>query len=271
MTLGLPNYEIVAVRYATVERRARENFISTDFPDFPDAPMPMDYFVWAIRGPHGDVVVDTGFTEATAHSRKRRYLHCPVEGLRRVGIAPETVKNVVITHLHYDHAGNLDRFPAAKFHLQESEAAFATGKFMLDASRQHAYDVEDVVWAVRGIHAGRIIFHSGMGEVLPGITLHHVGGHTAGLQVVRVHTARGWVVLASDATHFYANIRRRSPFPIVHDVGAMLEGYRVVEALADGPDHIIPGHDPAVAARFPRVPGLDIEAVRLDVPPTAET
>lgn len=268
MTPELPNYEILAVRYATVERRARENFISTDAPD---APMPMDYFVWAIHGPHEDVVVDTGFTEATARSRKRRYLRCPVEGLRQVGIAPETVKNVVITHLHYDHAGNLEKFPAAKFHLQESEAAFATGKFMLDASRQQAYGVEDVVWAVRGIHAGRIIFHRGTGEVLPGITLHHVGGHTAGLQVVRVHTARGWVVLASDATHFYANIRRRSPFPIVHDVGAMLEGYRVVEALADGPDHVIPGHDPAVAARFQRVQGLGIEAVRLDLPPTAET
>ena len=268
MTVGLPTYEIVAIRYATVARVARENFISTDAPD---APMPMDYFVWAIRGPHEDVVVDTGFTEATARSRKRRYLHCPVEGLRQVGIDPETVKNVVITHLHYDHAGNLEKFPAAKFHLQESEAAFATGKFMLDASRLHAYDVEDVVRAVRGIHAGRIVFHSGTCEVLPGITLHHVGGHTAGLQVVRVHTARGWVVLASDATHFYANIQRRSPFPIVHDVGAMLEGYRIVEVLADGPDHIIPGHDPAVAARFPRVPGLDIEAVRLDLPPAAET
>jgi len=268
MTLELPNYEIVAVRYATVDRRARENFISADVPD---APMPMDYFVWAIRGPHEDVVVDTGFTEARARSRKRRYLHCPVEGLRQVGIVPETVKNVVITHLHYDHAGNLDRFPAAKFHLQETEAAYATGKFMQHGALKHAYDVEDVVWAVRGIHAGRIIFHSGTGEVLPGITLHHVGGHTAGLQVVRVHTARGWVVLASDATHFYANLRGRSPFPIVHDVGATLEGYRVVEALSDGPDHIIPGHDPAVAARFPRVPGLDCEAVRLDLPPTAET
>jgi glyoxylase-like metal-dependent hydrolase (beta-lactamase superfamily II) len=267
MTPSMPNYEIVAIRYATVDRRARENFISTDLPD---APMPMDYFVWAIRGAGQDFVVDTGFTEAAARGRKRRYLHCPVDGLRELGIDPERVKDVILTHLHYDHSGNLGRFPAATFHLQESEAAFATGKFMLDASRQHAYDIEDVVCAVRGTYAGRIQFHSGFGEVLPGITLHHVGGHTAGLQVVRVHTARGWVVLASDATHFYANIRGRSPFPIVHDVGAMLEGFRLVESLADGPDHIIPGHDPAVAARFPRVSGLDFEAVRLDLPPAAE-
>jgi len=265
MPLNLPNYELLAIRYATVDRRAGENFLTTDSPD---APMPMDYFVWAIRGGE-DVVVDTGFTAAAAETRKRRYLHCPVEALRKIGVDPQTVKRVVITHLHYDHAGNLNRFPAANFHVQEAETAYATGKFMLHTPLRHAYDVEDVVAMVRGIYAGRVVFHRDSAELLPGITLHHVGGHTAGLQVVRVHTARGWVVLASDATHFYENLRQRNPFPIVHDVGAMLEGYRLLETLADGPDHIIPGHDPAVAKRFPRVPGLDFEAVRLDLPPVA--
>ena len=265
MSLKLPNYEILALRYAAVERRARENFLSTEVPD---APMPMDYFVWAIRGAGRDIVVDTGFTAAAAQARKRRYLHCPIEALGKLGIDPQSVPDVVLTHLHYDHAGNLGRFPAAKFHLQEAEAQFATGPFMLDATRRHAYDIEDVVAAVRTIYAGRVVFHRDSAELLPGVTLHHVGGHTAGLQVVRVHTARGWVVLASDATHFYENMRTRNPFPIVHDIGAMLEGYRLLEALADGPDHIIPGHDPAVARRFPRVPGLDFEAVRLDLPPT---
>jgi glyoxylase-like metal-dependent hydrolase (beta-lactamase superfamily II) len=83
---------------------------------------------------------------------------------------------------------------------------------------------------------------------------------------VRVPTARGWVVLASDATHFWANIRTRSPFPLVVDVARMLEGYRTLESLADGPDHIIPGHDPLVLARFPGVAGQS-DAVRLDLPP----
>lgn len=264
--MTIPNYEIFAIRYATVERRAAENFISTDLPD---APMPMDYFVWGIHGHGQDVVVDTGFTEATAQTRNRRYLHCPVLGLNKVGIDPETVKHVIITHLHYDHAGNLGRFPQAMFHLQEAELAYATGKFMLHRPLRHAYAVEDVATMVKHVYSDRTVFHDGSSEVLPGITLHHVGGHTAGLQVVRVHTRRGWVVLASDASHYYDNLRLRSPFPIVHDVGAMLEGYRLLEALADGPDHIVPGHDPAVVARFPRVPGLDFDAVRLDPAPAA--
>ena len=109
-------------------------------------------------------------------------------------------------------------------------------------------------------------FHDGTAEIAQGITLHLIGGHSGGLQVVRVHTARGWVVLASDATHFWANIRTRSPFPIVVDMARMLEGYDIVESLADGPDHIIPGHDPLVLSRFPSVPGMR-DVVRLDLPP----
>ena len=93
-----------------------------------------------------------------------------------------------------------------------------------------------------------------------------VSGHSVGLQVVRVPTRRGWIVLASDATHFWANIRTRSPFPIVVDMAKMLEGYQIVESLADGPDHIIPGHDPLLLARFPCVPGQS-DVLRLDLPP----
>ncbi len=262
--MSVPNYEIIAIRYATVDRRAHENFL---FTHHPDAPMPMDYFIWVIRGYGEQVVVDTGFKEAAAQSRKRRYLHCPVAALRKLGIDAHGVKYLIITHLHYDHAGNLDKFPEAIVHLQEAEVAYATGKFMAHKPLRDAYESEDIATAVRMIHAGRVQFCDETGEVLPGISLHRIGGHTAGLQVVRVHSARGWVVLASDASHFYDNLRLRNPFPVVQDVGAMLQGYEQLERLADGPDHIIPGHDPAVLELYPMVSGLDFEAVRLDLPP----
>ena len=154
-------------------------------------------------------------------------------------------------------------------HLQEAEIAFATGKFMAHKPLRNAYESEDIVSAIRIVHSGRMKFCLGNGEVLPGITLHHIGGHTSGLQVVRVHTARGWVVLASDASHLYDNLRQRNPFPVVQDVGAMLQGYDELERLADGPDHIIPGHDPAVVELYPRIRGLDFEAVRLDLAPAS--
>lgn len=111
--------------------------------------------------------------------------------------------------------------------------------------------------AVERLHAGQLVFHDGDAEIAPGVSLHLIGGHTAGLQVVRVATERGWLVLASDAAHYWDNLRARRPFPIVLDVGRMLDGHRRIEELADGPEHIIPGHDPAVLARFPPVRGAD--------------
>ena len=262
--MTLPDYEIYAVRYATVERRARENFI---FADAHDGPMSMDYFVWAIVGKDASFVVDTGFDAEAARQRKRKLLICPGDGLEAIGIERERVTDVIITHLHYDHAGNLGLFPNAVFHLQDEEMAYATGRHMCHHVLNHAFNVEDVVQMVRRVYAGRVRFHRGDAELAPGVTVHRVGGHTAGLQVVRVHTARGWVVLASDASHYYANMRRRSPFPIVFNVGEMLEAYRTVERLADSPDHIIPGHDPEVLAIYPRVDTKAVEAAILHKPP----
>jgi len=128
------------------------------------------------------------------------------------------------------------------------------------------FEVDHVIAAVRRVHAGRMRFHDGTAEIAPGVSLHLIGGHSGGLQAVRVRTARGWVVLASDAAHYWANLRTRSPFPIVVDMGRMLEGYNIIESLADGPEHIIPGHDPLVLSRFPGAPGL-VDVLRLDLPP----
>jgi hypothetical protein len=112
------------------------------------------------------------------------------------------------------------------------------------------------------------LFHDGFSELASGLTLHRVGGHSAGLQIVRVWTRRGFVVVASDATHYYDNFERGLPFPTVYSVGDMMEGFRTVRALADGPDHIIPGHDPLVMKLYPP-PSTELDgiAIRLDVAP----
>lgn len=255
-------YEVYAIRYARHERNAGENFLGGD-PH--DGPMPMDYFVWLIRNNARTVVVDSGFNAATARMRKREFLRCPGDGLRLFDVEAAKVEHVIITHLHYDHVGNFDLFPSATFHLQDAEMAFATGRHMAQPALSAAYDVENVVGMVREVYKGRVRFYSGDAEYAPGISLHLVGGHTQGLQVVRVRTRRGNLVLASDATHYYANMDESRPFPIVYNVGDMIDGWRRVRALADTADHIIPGHDPAVMERYPapdrRRAGV---AVRLD-------
>jgi glyoxylase-like metal-dependent hydrolase (beta-lactamase superfamily II) len=211
----------------------------------------MDYFVWVLKGPATAWVVDTGFNQAAADARGRRLLRNPAEAIELVGLQAADVRDVVITHLHYDHAGNCELFPSATFHLQDREMQFATGRYMAHRCMHEAYSVFDVIGMVGNVYAGRVQFHDGDAELAPGISVHLIGGHTLGLQVVRVHTARGWVVLASDASHYYRNMREERPFPIVADVGAMVEGWRRLRQLADSPDHVIPGHDPEVLMRFP--------------------
>jgi glyoxylase-like metal-dependent hydrolase (beta-lactamase superfamily II) len=258
-------YEIHAIKYAHHDRRASENFIGGD-PH--DGPMPLDYFIWAIVGENRSFVVDTGFDQEMGDKRQRAMLRPPSEGIKAIGLDPEKIDDVIITHMHYDHAGNHALFPNATYHIQEREMAYCTGRCMCHGELRMAFEPGDVAAMVRRLFEGRMRFHDGASELAPGVTVHHVGGHTDGLQVVRVRTGRGWVVLASDASHLYANLEQARPYPIVYNVGDMLEGFEQVKGLAESPDHIIPGHDPLVMTRYP-APNEALQGwvARLDAPP----
>jgi glyoxylase-like metal-dependent hydrolase (beta-lactamase superfamily II) len=171
---------------------------------------------------------------------------------------------VILTHLHYDHVGNLDKFPEATFVVQEAEMAFWTGRY---AGRDHfrtIVEVDDVVYLVRENFEGRLRFVAGSEEIVPGIEVHWAGGHSSGLQVVRVKTAQGSVVLASDATHFYANIEEDRPYSIVSDLPRMYGAFDLVSTLADSPAHVVPGHDPLVMERY-RAAGKELEGVAVRI------
>jgi glyoxylase-like metal-dependent hydrolase (beta-lactamase superfamily II) len=259
-------HEIYAIKYGRHERKKAENYIGGDPHDTPE---PIDYFVWAITGPHGNFVVDTGFDAAMAKKRGRVISKPIAEGLKAIDVAPDKVANVIISHLHYDHCGNYDTFPNAKFHVQDTEMAYATGRCMCHAHLRLPFEEEDVVAMVRKVFAGRVAFHDGVDEIAPGITVHKIGGHSKGLQCVCVKTKRGPVVLASDTTHLYAHIEGGRVFPITYNVGEVLDGYATMKKLAGGSlTHLVPGHDPLVLERYPAArPGLEGWVARLDVAP----
>jgi glyoxylase-like metal-dependent hydrolase (beta-lactamase superfamily II) len=261
-----PAYELFAIRYATREARRSDQFIGGD-PH--DGPMPMDYFVWLAKGAGRIFVIDTGFNAEVAARRKRTFLRCPVEALALLDVDAGAIEDVILTHLHYDHVGNFDRFPRARFHLQERELAYATGKYMRYPRLAHSFEVEDVCGIVRLNYARRVLFYDGDAELAPGITIHAAGGHSAGLQFVRVRTSRGFVVLASDVSHFYENMASERPFTTAFHIGEMLEGFERLKAAAPDESHIVPGHDPLVMKLYP-APSSRLEgiAVRLDVPPS---
>lgn len=269
--MSAPLYEVFALRYAHLaERNQGSNLI---FPDDHEAPMPLDFFVWVIKGANEEaggrtILLDTGFDPESAARRGRSWIRSPIAALSSIGVTPESVQDVVLSHLHWDHAGHWHELPNAKFHLQDAEMDYATGRCMCHAPLRLPFDIEQVTTAVRFVYAERVKFHDGTAEIAPGVRVHKVGGHSKGLQILSVPTARGTIVLASDAAHFWHNIRRRSPFVLLHNLQDMIEGWELCEALADSPDHIIPGHDPEVTRRFPKLQG-DSDTVLLHLDPIA--
>lgn len=243
------HWEVLAVKYADRNSRVRaDSFI---FDDNHDAPHAMDYFVWVIRNDMRTILVDTGYDTAESQLRDRPIIRDPANALAEIGIVANSIDTVIVTHLHYDHAGGLACFPNATLHLQRSEMVFATGPCMCHDVLRMPYSTEHVCEAVRRLYAGKLIYHDGDGEVAKGVTVHRIGGHSRGLQCVRVRTVAGWLCLASDAAHYYENLELRKPFPIVVDLEDMLEGFKTVERLASRPELIIPGHDPLVTTRYP--------------------
>ncbi|HEY4373364.1 MAG TPA: N-acyl homoserine lactonase family protein [Burkholderiales bacterium] len=258
-------YKVYAIRYGHHDRPAAENFIGGD-PH--DVNMPLAYFVWAVMGPAGTFIVDTGFDRKDGDARGRQTTRPVDEGLKAVGIDPAQVENIIITHMHYDHAGNRDLFPKATYHVQDREMQYCTGRCMCHSALSHPFDKRDVSRMVERVFDKRVQFHDGDSVIAPGLSVHRVGGHTDGLQVVRVNTAAGTMVLASDSSHLYANMEQERPFPAVYNVGDMLEGYRRLYSLTDKPQLVIPGHDPDVLKRFPAASReLDGWVVQLDAGP----
>lgn len=258
-------HEVYAIRYAKHERRSSDNFI---FGDPHDSMTSIFYYVWLILGPHGDFVVDTGFDQTGAEKRQRVITKPIGEGLKALGVDPGKVKNVIATHMHWDHAGNYELFPQARYHVQDCEMAYATGRCMCHAMMRVPFEMEDVLAMVRKVFADRVEFHDGDAELAPGITVHKIGGHSKGLMSVRVKTRRGYVVVSSDATHLYAHLDEGKVFPITYNVADTLEGYRTLKRLATSRQHIIPGHDPLVMDLYPAAAsGLEGWIARLDTDP----
>lgn len=262
----MSNWEVHAIKYADRNERTRgDSFI---FDDNHEAPHAMDYFMWLLRQGDRVILVDTGYDQTEATERYRPIRLDPVTALAPLGLTPGDITEVIVTHLHYDHAGGLALFPNAHLHLQAAEMAFATGPCMCHDTLRMPFTAGHICEAITRLYQGKLTFHDGDAEVAEGVTVHCIGGHSRGLQAVRVQTQAGWMVLASDAAHYYENLWLRKPFPIVVDLENMLDGFTRLEKLASRRELIVPGHDPLVRRVFAQ--GVAEHIFRLDPGPIAE-
>jgi len=239
-------YEVYALKYAERDTTACQFF----YREPSHAVLTLHYYVWLILGGPHPILVDVGFLDDDARARGMRAYVSPAAMVERAGIRPSDVPLAVITHLHYDHWAGHSLFPAAEYWIQRDEIAFWTGPFGHSPAFRQSANVGALARLVELTYADRVRIVEGDREVAPGLRVHRVGGHTAGLQIVSVETRRGTVVLTSDASHFYRNVETRQPVQIITSLPEMLVAFETIHALAGDGGRIVAGHDPKVAERF---------------------
>jgi glyoxylase-like metal-dependent hydrolase (beta-lactamase superfamily II) len=247
-----PVYEVYAVRYAILQ----------DFPVSalvkdadPSRKLDIAMMVWLVKGNGRNIVVDSGFYhEKLFKGWKVKDFMKPSEAVAQAGVNPEDVTDVIITHMHWDHADGMDLFPKAKIWVQKDEYTYYTGEAWQQKRTHGGIDSDDVLTMVKANMDGRVSLVNGDNqEIIPGITCYTGGKHTYQSQYVSVNAKDGDVVLASDNMYLYENLEKHAPISQTLDAESNLRAQDRMKQIAANPRLIVPGHDPAVFDRFPKI------------------
>jgi len=245
-----PQYEVYAIRYATLA-----DFQVSGLVAGADRARKMDIamMVWLVKGNGHNILVDAGFyREQFMRQWKPVDFVKPSDAIARVGLKPEDITDVIVSHLHWDHADGVDLFPKARVWIQKDELEYYAGSAWQSRQTHGGIDPDDVLALVKLNMQGRVgLVNGDAQEILPGITCYIGGKHTYASQFVGVSTAVGTVVLASDNMYLYENLEKHVPIAATLDAASNLRAQDRMKQLAADPRLIVPGHDPAVMTRFP--------------------
>jgi glyoxylase-like metal-dependent hydrolase (beta-lactamase superfamily II) len=247
-----PMYEVYAISYGVIG----------DFPVSglvkgadPSRKIDIQMMVWLLKGPGGrNILIDSGFyREKFFKQWKVRDFIKPSEAIAKVGLKPESITDVIITHMHWDHADGVDLFPKARIWIQKEEYDYYTGEAWQDKKNAGGIDPDDVLALVKLNIEGRVMFVKGDNqEPILGVSLYTGGRHTYASQYAGVNTSAGTVVIASDNVYLYENLDKHVPIAQTFDAESNLQAQDRMKQIASDPRLIVPGHDPAVFLRFPK-------------------
>jgi glyoxylase-like metal-dependent hydrolase (beta-lactamase superfamily II) len=250
-----PLWEVYAIRYATVP-----SFPVSALVEGADTTRTLDIAMtfWLLKGPGGRrVLVDAGFYRAKfLDAWKPAGFVRPSDALRRAGVQPEAVTDIIVSHVHWDHLDGADLFPHARIWIQREEYDYYVGAG--GGPAHAAIDTVDAHMLAGLRRAGRVRFVEGDArEILPGVVAYTGGRHTYASQYLGVQTAHGTVVVASDNVYLYENLELGRPIAQTLDAASNLAAQQRMRRIAAEERLIVPGHDPAVFARFPSAaPGV---------------
>ena len=247
-----PQYEIYAIRYATLPGFSVSELVAGADPA---RKLDIAMMIWLIRGNGRNILVDSGFY----HDRFFRDWHVndftkPSDALKPLGLKPEDITDIVITHMHWDHADGMDLFPNARIWIQKDELQYYAGEAWQSKEAHGGIDPDDVLTLVKLNTQGHVGMVNGDAqEIIPGVICYTGGRHTYASQYVGVSTSAGTVVLASDNMYLYENLEKHLPIAATLDAVSNLRAQDRMKQLAASPGLIVPGHDPAVMTKFPLV------------------
>jgi glyoxylase-like metal-dependent hydrolase (beta-lactamase superfamily II) len=250
-TSAPPDYTIHAVRYATIPQFALSSLI----PGSPaDQRLDIAMVVWVIRGDGKTILFDAGFHRPRwIEQFKVTEFMRPDSALSQMGIAPETVTDVIVSHAHWDHMGGIDLFPNATVWIQKQEYQYYLGEAFQQGGRRGGIDTEDLQALLRKNTGGKLKLIEGDSvEIIPGIRVYTGARHTYASQYISIDGAQPWV-LASDNAYLFRNIegRQASATFTNADRDANLAAIDRMIRLAGARERVIPGHDPEQFKRFP--------------------
>jgi glyoxylase-like metal-dependent hydrolase (beta-lactamase superfamily II) len=256
----IEHHEVFALHYATMYgRRASELYVGYEAYGIEDRFLDMACYFWVIRSGSRVMLVDCGWNRDRGlgggrYSRMRIDERDPIELLARLDVDPSAVDHIVVSHMHIDHIGNLDLFPRATVSVARAEFDCWTGPYARHPALGHSTSAQDVRVLQQLADAGRVQFIDGPQQLVRGITVTPVGGHSPGQLIIDVQTPAGTVVLASDAVHYHEEIEHNRPFYIYTDIMAMFRAYELLRERASRPNTwFVTGHDPVEMERFHRL------------------